>query len=181
MEKASLQLGIVEYPNKQEGSKRMSTGFVGNYIHETSMGGWHNHHKRQRQSKLTRHHRNRNNRTEEKNTPLSGETQEEGVMRVRSSESGYDTTGDPQVPRVSGEEEKKATKKEEVFLNVCSMSSHAGGLDDGNDSKNQDFVNMKDVESSSLRKLLRDLNRCDVSLRRYQNSLQQVSKTLLLL
>ena len=174
MEKISSHLGSVTSSNKVGGARRLGTGFVGNYIHETSKGGWFNYSKRQRPSKLTRLRRNRNNKKEEKAVMSSREILAEGVAQVRSSESGYDTTGDSQIPRVSSKEERKEMK--EGVLHFSSISSHAGGLGDGSEKKSKDIVNINDVESSSLRKLLRDLNRCDVSIRRYQNSLQQVSK-----
>lgn len=100
------------------------------------------------------------------------------------------------MPRTNGEEEEKCRdwllKKDEESLSSSSASSKDGSSissvvmessSDGgrrdvrrlSDAKGKEYVSLNDVEDSPLRKLLRDLNRCDVSIRRYQNTLQQVS------
>ena len=200
MDKLPYQPGYAVTRTKAwSGYKRTSTGFVGNYIHKPSTGGWYNHYKRQRPSKVTKQYR-KGNKMEDKSISPPTETQEQkGPTHTQSSESGYDTTGDLQTPKMNGRNEKEMNQtrplKEVGSPSDSSVSSEensskmekgnsskegqnvAEQLSDSSGSKSRSLVNVN-VESSALRNLLKDLNRCDVSIRRYQNSLEHVSNAI---
>ena len=173
-----MQFGaqVTGYP-----TRRMSPGYVGNYIYEPSTGGWYNHHRRQRPAKTPRHHQNKNN----KNIAPPERPREDEPVHGQSSESGYDTNGDPQTPRKTkgsvAAPSNKSTRSDGSPARIRDGGRQSDGSRQSDDAQpNSSITSKKDttsgsVENTALNKLLRDLNRCDVSIQRYRTSLQQVS------
>lgn len=152
-QKSVCSLPLLDYAGKVSTGKaapaKVSPGFIGNSIHNFSILGWH-HHKKQRPSK---HARRRAREKAAKRISTGGSQKERGHSNgggQRLSESGYDTVGEQQASPKSVEAPRSLLPKEvSVFMQNTSIDS-------------------------SLKKLLKDLQRCDVFIARSQTDLQQV-------
>ena len=149
-------------------SKRSSSSYVGNYIYEPrGTGAWYGYHKRQKTTtRSAKHAHARNN----KSRNPSGNSNEDSAL-AQSSESGYDTNGDASTPRKTRESELGEGFDQKFPASNLQAGGGGGEVKDGSSDGKSDSKET----STGMQKVLRDLNRCDVSLQKYRNSLQQVS------
>lgn len=158
-------------------NRKTAPWFVGNYIHDSSAPSWYQH-KRQRPSKHARQRAHQKMGRKDAAPKL-----EERRSSRPLSESGYDTVGEQHSSSSSSSNSSTTTSssklnpdptglcshtKEQLFSSAeqccteehCSHKSLIAGTASGN---------------ATLRRLLKDLHRCDVFIARSLSALNQVS------
>ena len=153
-QKTLQSLPLQDYAGKVSQGKpspvKTSPGFIGNYIHDFSILGWH-HHKKQRPSKHARR------RAREKAGKWSGDGGGFGgrsyERQQRLPESGYDTVGE----QPASSPPSSTAKSQPIPQHMTSVTTSSVPVD------------------AAFKRLLKDLHRCDVFIARSQRALQQVS------
>ncbi len=157
-QKAPYSLPLRDYAGK------VSPGFIGNYIHNFNILGWH---KKQRPSK---HARRRAREKAGKRIGVGG-GQEEGRRGQQLSESGYDTVVEqPATSPQSSSSSSSTTSSREA--RSSGNNQHAAPMPGHGTPTSPSSPSI----DSALKRLLKDLHRCDVFIARSQTALQQVRK-----